>query len=175
MAKRAARYMRKEQAEFQKVFAELCYTKSSWQVWADFVEMMATAISNSMDQEGPTHDEREQHYLDTIGKYSREERMLFPRLVGIVMDALTKNPDQDFLGEMFMALELGSHWKGQFFTPYDICRMMARVQLEGAGAQAEEKGWIGIYDPACGAGALLVAARNELVLEKIPYTSFPSE
>lgn len=97
--------------------------------------------------------------------------MLFPRLVGIVADALTKNPDQDFLGEMFMTLELGSHWKGQFFTPYDICRMMARVQLEGAGAQAKEKGWIGIYDPACGAGALLVAARNELVLEKLPYTS----
>ena len=41
----------------------------------------------------------------------------------------SKNPDQDMLGELFMALGLANEWKGQFFTPYDICRAMAAMNL----------------------------------------------
>ena len=37
-------------------------------------------------------------------------------LAEVVAD-LEHNPDQDFLGELFMALDLGNEWAGQFFTP----------------------------------------------------------
>ena len=33
----------------------------------------------------------------------------------IVVEALERNPEQDFLGELYMELELGNHWKGQVF------------------------------------------------------------
>ena len=29
---------------------------------------------------------------------------------------MEQNPDQDMLGELFMALGLANEWKGQFFT-----------------------------------------------------------
>ena len=48
----------------------------------------------------------------------------------IVVEALERNPDQDFLGRLYMSLELGNHWKGQFFTPYDVCRCMAEITIQ---------------------------------------------
>ena len=45
---------------------------------------------------------------------------------------------------MFMALNLSNHWKGQFFTPYSICRMMSEITVEDLEPRIEGKGWVGI-------------------------------
>ena len=84
--------------------------------------------------------------------------------------ALEDDPRQDFLGEVFQGLGLNSHWKGQFFTPYHMCEFMAEITLGGAEAEIERKGWIGVNDPACGAGALLIGARNVMVKRGLPRT-----
>ena len=101
MAK-TVRFLKDSQKEFQKVFQDLCYSRSSWQVWSDFIYMAAAALSNAVDQTGPLHDERERRYLSTIRQYSPKHQELFPRLFAIVVDALERNPKQDFLGELFM-------------------------------------------------------------------------
>ena len=43
-------------------------------------------------------------------------------ILNIIVMALENEPEQDFLGKMYMNLNLGNHWKGQFFTPYNICK-----------------------------------------------------
>ena len=68
-----------------------------------------------------------------------------------------------------MALELGNHWKGQFFTPYNVCRMMAEMQCHDAKERVEARGWISVLDSACGAGALLVAARNVFLRDGVGF------
>lgn len=159
------RFRNQSQNEFQKVFNQLCYTRMSWEVWEDFTVLTATAISNALDQTGPVHDKREQEYIRTIKKYGKKEQILFPQLFALTVQGLEDNPKQDFLGEMFMALNLGNHWRGQVFTPYHVCEMMAKMIMskEEAAAKTEDRGWVGIHDPACGAGATLIAARNVLV------------
>lgn len=147
-------------------FSELCRMKSSWEAWTDFVAMSATTIANAFDQEGPTHDEREQKYINTIKRYSKAEQEIFPKLFAVMVEALEHEPDQDFLGEMFMGLNMGDHWKGQFFTPYNVCRMMSEITVTDLEDRIEKKGWVGINDPCCGAGALLIAARNTMVRHK---------
>lgn len=164
---RAVRFRKESQTEFCKVFSGMCQTKSSWEVWADFVAMAALAISNAFDREGPTHDSREQEYIRTIKRYNRNEQEGFPKLFALTVEALEAEPDQDFLGEMFMGLDLGNHWKGQFFTPYNICRMMSEITVTDLEARIEKKGWVGIHDPCCGAGALMIAARNTMVRHKL--------
>lgn len=166
------RHLRDSQMEFQKVFARICDTKSSWQAWSDFVEMTAIAISNRFEIRMDVRKDREKRYLDIIGQYSKSEQAVFPELVAILVQALEREPEQDFLGEMFMALELGSHWKGQFFTPYSVCKAMAQINVNAADAKgkAEKNGWFSIHDPACGAGATLIAARNHLALAGISST-----
>ena len=164
------RHLRDSQVEFQKVFSQLCNTKSSWQAWSDFVEMTAIAISNRFEIRENVKQEREERYLDIIRQYSKSEQQLFPELVAILVMALERDAEQDFLGEMFMALELGSHWKGQFFTPYSVCKMMVKVSTDDAKDKIAAKGWVSINDPACGAGATLIAARNSLDLAGIGGT-----
>lgn len=163
MAK-VVRHLRDGQMEFQRVFSQLCNTKSSWQAWSDFVEMTAIAISNCFEIREKVKQEREARYMAIIGQYSKSEQQIFPELVGILVNSLEREAEQDFLGEMFMALELGSHWKGQFFTPYSLCKAMANINTDDAKGKIASKGWISIHDPACGAGATLIAARNHMEL-----------
>ena len=60
--------------------------------------------------------------------------------------------------------------RGSSFTPYDICRAMAAMNLgEDLKSQIEEKGWVSVSDPACGAGALLLAFANECKRNHINY------
>ena len=60
-----------------------------------------------------------------------------------------------------MKLDLGNHWKGQFFTPYSITKMMAKVTIGNFEQQISEKGYVSVNDCACGAGATLIAAAEE--------------
>ena len=161
------RHLREGQTEFQKLFAALCDAKSSWQVWSDFVEMVAISIANSCELRTDVKQRREERYLNIIRQYSKGEQAVFPQLFAILVAALERNPEQDFLGEMFMAMELGNHWKGQFFTPYSVCKAMASINLEDARGRVAKNGYISVNDPACGAGATLIAARNAFELAGI--------
>ena len=163
------RHLRSEQREFQKIFSGLADRRSAWQAWADFVDCAAIAISNAFDRVSKDSEAREKRYAEIMKSYNKAERVCFSQLIALMSDALEQNPEQDFLGEMFMAMELGNHWKGQFFTPYDVCRAMAAMQIGCTEASVERRGWVGIMDPACGAGALLIAARNEFMLKGVGY------
>ena len=151
---------------FIKIFDKLAYRFTSWEVWKDFIFLSATAISNAVDKSH--YDEREKLYLSVIQKYNKEEQELFPQLLAETVCALEKNPEQDFLGKLFMQLGLGSEKNGQFFTPYHVCEFMAKVTIGDILPQVQERGYITINDCACGAGATLIAGIHEagLRLEK---------
>ena len=90
-------------------------------------------------------------------------------MLGIITMALEENPEQDFLGSMFMRLELGSHWKGQFFTPYSVCKAMAEINAPDLEETIKAKGWVSVNDPACGAGATLIAMANTMKNHNVNY------
>ncbi len=153
--------------EFLDRFSKLCQTRSSWQVWADFITVTACAIANSVDKVGAIHDKREAEYEDCTQRLGGVE--IPGEMFGIITMALDENPEQDFLGSLFMKLELGNHWKGQFFTPYSVCQLMAEVNSENFESQIEEKGWASVNDCACGAGATLVAMANAMRKHGVNY------
>lgn len=53
----------------------------------------------------------------------------FSHLLGEVVMALEEGP-QDILGATFYALELHDKARGQFYTPYPVCQLMACVMAE---------------------------------------------
>lgn len=133
---------------------------SRWDIWQDFIIMSAIAIANTMG--GPQVKAREGIYRSRAEKYSTKELEVFADMLFEVVAELERDQEQDFLGELFMALGLGNEWKGQFFTPYDICRAMSAITYgPDMAARIEKQGWISVSDPACGAGALLIAFANE--------------
>lgn len=153
--------------EFIKVFQELCYSRSSWQVWADLMAAMACTLANSVDKTEPRYTAREKEYAECIKRLGGVEKPA--KCFAIVVEALERNPDQDFLGKLYMSLELGNHWKGQFFTPYNVCECMASITINDNVQTLEKQEWISVNDPACGAGATLVAAANIFHRKKINY------
>lgn len=155
--------------EFLRVFNQLTNRHRSWDVWRDFITMYACALSNPVDKEH--YDERESLYLRIIKKYNKQEQPLFSELAAHTVMALEENPEQDFLGSIFMSLNLGNQHNGQFFTPYHVCELMAEVTMQDVVSKIEKDGIITINDPCCGAGATLIAgihaARKRL--EKAGY------
>lgn len=157
--------------EFLKIFKDLTYRHRAWDVWNDFVVMAACALSNPVDK---THfEEREKRYLSVISKYEKEEQKLFPTLFAHVVMALELNPEQDFLGKLYMMLDLGDEGRQQIFTPYHVCQLMADISMHRVVEQVQKNGFITIDDPCCGAGATLIAgvysAKRQLEKANLNY------
>ena len=157
------------QRELEKLYNRLCSRYSRFEVWQDMVVLIACAIANAADKRH--FEEREKMYMRAIQKYTKEEQNIFPDFFTHIVLGMEENPDCDFLGELYMGLELGNNKAGQFFTPYDICRAMAQCTIneDMLKSQIEKNGWISINDPASGAGATLVAAANYLKSVGINY------
>jgi type I restriction-modification system DNA methylase subunit len=155
--------------EFMKIFNKLTHRHRPWDIWSDFIVMFACSISNAVDKSH--YDEREAQYMRLIKKYNKHEQNLFPSLIAETVMVLEHNQEQDFLGEMFMELKLGNERTAQFFTPYDVCVMMAAMTLGDVSEYVKENGYITINDPCCGAGANLIAGIHEAKkqLEKAGY------
>lgn len=153
--------------EFIKIFNELCYSRNGWQVWADVITVMACSLSNATDRTEPRYAERENEYAECIKRLGGVEKPA--KLFAIIVEALERDPDQDFLGSLYMELNLGNHWKGQFFTPYNLSRAMAELILEDCSPEIDKKGWISVCDPCIGGGAMLMAALNTMKRQNINY------
>lgn len=146
--------------EFLEVFNRLCYSRSSWQVWEDLMGAIACSLSNAADRAPRHFEQREDEYAQCVKRLGSVEAPA--ELLSIIVMALEHEPEQDFLGRIYMALHLGNHWKGQFFTPYSICRLMSQATVGNIDRQIESQGYISVCDPACGAGATLIAAANTM-------------
>ena len=147
-----------EEKEFITLFKQLCSSRSDWQVWSDLMSVFACSISNSLDRVPEHFEAREKEYEDCIQRLGSVK--IAAKLFSMVVLALECNPEQDFLGELYMRLNLGNHWKGQFFTPYHVSRLMTEMLIENPLDELESKGFISVCDPTCGAGSMLIAAAN---------------
>ena len=153
---------------FLKLFDQLTYSRSAWQVWEDLMTVMACSICNAADHRKEAYERREEQYERSIKALGGVD--IPAQILGIITMALEENPNQDFLGKLYMNLNLGSHWHGQFFTPYHICELMAKMNIgEGCHKEIEEKGYVSVCDPCVGAGAMLIAAANAMRRAKLNY------
>lgn len=152
---------------FIELFKSLTQRFGSFQIWSDFVVMTACAISNAFDTRFAT--QREDEYKKCASRYGADEVGQIAELFSMTIMALEDNPEQDFLGDIFGSLNLHNEWHGQFFTPYHIGSMMARMQLPDKPLEELWTDPITICDPCCGAGCLLIACANEAKKRGINY------
>lgn len=148
------------QKAFSRAFAACCIRRHPWDVWSDFLSAASCELSVVKE------DWQEQEY----SKAMKENPAEFADMFTAMVEALDVNRNQDFLGEMFMRLDMGDTDKGQFFTPYDVTMGLARITIgrEETLRRYREQGVLSVYDSACGAGATLIAAHNVLMEYGIP-------
>ena len=79
----------------------------------------------------------------------------------------------DYLGELFMRLNLGNDRTSQFFTPYYVSKMCAKMSVTDneMKTQIADGDIFTINDPCCGAGGMALAAMDVLYNDyKFNYT-----
>jgi len=155
--------------QFLDTFQYLTYHHNPWNAWMDYISMFACSLSNAVDK--MHFQERESHYMSTVKRYTHDELELIVKLTAYTVMALEENPEQDFLGSLFVELQLQNGHNGQFFTPYHVSYAMADMQCHDIKDQVKSKGFISVNDCACGAGSLLIAFANAAKRHKVNYQS----
>lgn len=144
--------------EFIRSLQDVSQRHDLFRVWSDFLEMAAISLSNSVDRKRA--EVREARYMQIVKGYSREELDGFARAFACLVQAMGEEQFGDVLGQTFMALGLGNKWAGQFFTPYPVCVLMARMSLETA--EVARCGFVSVSDPCVGGGAMPIATAHAL-------------
>lgn len=153
---RATRNAPPQYKPWLKAFDTLTYTQDASRTFADFCECAALAISNRAD--ASQFHEREARYLSIITSYKKkEDRMMFGTLFAMLVELFDRDRFADHLGVLFGALEIGNQNLGQFFTPYEVCRLMAKLTITDAADILAKNDMITICEPCCGAGSQCIA------------------
>lgn len=141
-----------------------------WQVFNDCIEMFALSIQNTFCF-GQTFEKNENRYKDITKNYSESEIETIVKIFAEITNALEANPFQDFLGDLYMQLDMGSSALGQFFTPYTVSYAMTVSSFDEKNAKAElsQKGYISVLEPAVGGGANVIAFCEVLKNHDINY------
>ena len=142
------------------------YRFDKHQLISDVFECGAITISNMVDL--ISKDEREKRYLQIIKKYQKEEQALIAEIFSMIFALLSSvvydnGRFYDNLGELFMRCNQGSSSAGQYFTPYHVSEMMARMTIgDEILAKSKNDGILTLNDSCCGGGGMMMAALDVL-------------
>ena len=131
---------------------------SPYNIFSDWIECSALAIQNACAMpHTDLWEAREKEYLDVMNRYNEKERFAIRGLFFLLVDALEEEMT-DVLGEVYMAADLGSKSTGQFFTPFHLSELCAKMALPHWEKEYSEHGTISLNEPSCGGGGMIIAA-----------------
>lgn len=143
---------------FLKIFRTTAKHKHRYDVFRDFVTMAAISLHNAVWNDV----DREQEYLELIGSYDPDDQMRFPKLLAHLVTILEPEPC-DVLGPLYMELEIANKDTGQFFTPAEVSDVMSQLTLGDLDTVIQERGFIMLSEPACGAGGMVLSVVKTLI------------
>ncbi len=140
--------MTRHTQDFIKILEKLCPSRGVHETFSDWL-MLAAASLYSWKKDPAAEAE----YFQTAKNYTDEELEKHGQLLAITVDALDRK-EQDFLGEIFSEINLTNPRTGQFFTPYSISLLSAKIIL----GSFPENRICRINEPACGSGGMVIAS-----------------
>lgn len=138
--------------QFISVFRDTGNHLRRWDVFSDFITLCASELDIARIR-SPESVERCRKICD---RYSAADINNLHELFRLMVCALEAKY-HDFLGAIFMELELGDDRRGQYFTPYNVQSLMARLLMPGVKDTIEREGFFTLSEPTCGAGGMVVA------------------
>lgn len=145
--------------EFSGEFSAAAARRGRYDAWSEFVRIFATEVAWCAGNGVEALMAERRALVESLPEaVASSYRAMF----GLMVEILEENPFQDFLGGMYMGLEVADRGHGQFFTPFHISRLMASLDVERARAAIGEKGFVSVYEPSCGAGTSVMALAGEM-------------
>lgn len=100
--------------------------------------------------------------MQVVGRYrDKDDVRKMPAMLALALKTIAGG-GVDLMGQV--AAEIGAldAGLGQFFTPYEVSRLMAEMNLGDAAAAVAAKGFLTLCEPAAGAGGMMLAAADTL-------------
>lgn len=147
---------------FISKLSEISRSEHRYKIFRDFVDVTALAFTN-LDNKPEPNDE----YLKIISHYGNDfsvSEKRFSELLSITVNALEEH-SYDFLGDVYMQLDLGKAHQSQYFTPEPVCALLCRLNLNIE--EFKSKPYTTLSEPSCGSGSMIIAYVNELKLQGI--------
>jgi hypothetical protein len=143
---------------FIRLFNDTARHHNRYDVFRDFVMMSGISINNALLKS----DELEQEYMSIVGRYKKDDAIRIAQLLSEVVMGL-EFATCDFLGSVFMELELGSKHLSQFFTPYSVSKCMATISCGDVIDELNDKPFITLAEPCAGAGSMVIAFADSML------------
>lgn len=126
-------------------------------VFTTFLEISAVCLDAQFNLEH--QEQQEAKYAAMTANMTPKELSSYAKMLALLYLEIRKYQDEprDILGSVYHSLNLNSEWNGQFFTPDNLCRMMAELTGFISEEDLKKKGYATIQDPACGSGAMFLA------------------
>lgn len=148
--------------EIVKAINDMSGSRSPYEVFYDWIALMALSIQNSCDWiRGQVWEKREEEYMRIITPYG-EKGKRFAELSALLVETMDHSMT-DVLGEIFMEFGFGSKRAGQYFTPFSVSLMCARIEMEAA------EGRVTLNEPSCGSGGMIIATARAMMEKGIDY------
>lgn len=144
--------------QFISVFRDTARNLRRWEVFSDFITLAASELDMARIRT-PDNIERSR---EICAKYSGSDISNLHALFGLMVCAL-ETKFHDFLGAIFMELELGDDRNGQYFTPYYLQSLMAKLLMPDVEQTIRLEGFVIVSDPASGAAGMIVAYAENLL------------
>ena len=139
-------------SRFIHVFKDTGRHLGRWEVFSDFLSLAASEL----DMARIRAPESIEHCRKICARYEASDIAKMQEMFCMMVCALEAK-FHDFLGAIFMELELGDNFRGQYFTPYPVQSLMARMLMPGVRDTIRREGIATVSDPACGAAGMLIA------------------
>lgn len=153
-------------AEIVKEVQRASVRASTSKLLSDVFECGALAISNKVDF--TQYEQREERYKEIMSAYSPKEREklaeIFAKIFALLSSVVYDDGQfDDYLGNIFMQSDMGNKHAGQFFTPYHVSKLCAKMSIgEDAVVKAKSDEILTINDPCSGSGGMMIAALDVL-------------
>lgn len=101
---------------------------------------------------------REEEYLEVAGRYTRDELEWFAKALGCLILEMEQKPFEDVLGPYYLevASKATQDARGEFYTPRPISQLIARMLFDPDKLKEENRA-VSVWEPACGAGGMVLA------------------
>lgn len=161
----------------KKIIAEIdsiSGAHSPYEVFSDWVRCCSLSICNTVHL---IHDEvwqqRDRDYVDTIKRYPDGTEYRFAGMFCMLGDLLSEEMT-DALGEIYMEAGMGSKSAGQFFTPFHVAELTAKMATQGS-IKSFKSGMtklITLTEPSVGGGGMVIATAKVLKEAGINYQKY---
>lgn len=156
--------------DIMNTLKEFQYKRDVIDVFRDCIESLALQCVILTDP--CCGKERTERFKEIFANYDDEEKQSADKLIKQTNGLLSEfaNKHDDYLGKLYMNVvtEYGKVKNCQFFTPYHISKLMAKMTIDVEEFKNTKKP-ITMNDPCCGAGGLCIAFLDVLEEQKINY------